>query len=484
MRACILAIVSCMLASSPALAQGWSGPFQLTGDTFADVNPATCPEWVASENTYLVWQTNRNGNWDIYSKPCQMMPGNGWGADQPVSIDSADDLNPAVAACNELVPDPASFWCVWERRESPLVGGIWASFNPASTGWQAPESVGRYIRTDGDSAKPRIIVIPDLGVDTAWVWVAWTCHDTDGWRIEYAHRAGGSWRGPYIAVTSPDPIHHVRLGRGHRDREYGCPLLVWERGGDIFYTEYVDTSWTTPAEMAHSDSLDRNPDVLSYCWTPLALGPWITWESTRDGDTAIYGTAMDTLSVGRRWCDTSAAGNNYTPCGTPAAYTATDWFEMAAVAWVSDRNGNNDIYAHALSDDAHVDNNPANDVNPTLTTMGLTQNWCVWQSDRTGNWDLFGSYVYNSGIEEAPNAEMRAPNAGPTIVRGVLSLPKGASSSPSASCLMDISGRRAVDLRPGANDVSRLSPGVYFVRLEPPAANRRPSAAIKIVLTR
>jgi hypothetical protein len=30
--------------------------------------------------------------------------------------------------------------------------------------------------------------------------------------------------------------------------------------------------------------------------------------------------------------------------------------------------------------------------------------------------------------------------------------------------LLDISGREMLDLHSGANDVSRLSPGVYFVR--------------------
>jgi hypothetical protein len=29
--------------------------------------------------------------------------------------------------------------------------------------------------------------------------------------------------------------------------------------------------------------------------------------------------------------------------------------------------------------------------------------------------------------------------------------------------LLDISGRKVLDLRPGANNVGRLAPGVYFV---------------------
>jgi hypothetical protein len=51
----------------------------------------------------------------------------------------------------------------------------------------------------------------------------------------------------------------------------------------------------------------------------------------------------------------------------------------------------------------------------------------------------------------------------PTVVRGVLSLPR--SLHPSlVSVLLDISGRRVMSLLPGPNDVRHLAPGVYFVR--------------------
>jgi hypothetical protein len=57
-------------------------------------------------------------------------------------------------------------------------------------------------------------------------------------------------------------------------------------------------------------------------------------------------------------------------------------------------------------------------------------------------------------------------------------------SSPSSLSLSDISGRKVLDLRPGANDVRALAPGVYFVRSEPSAASREPSAVTKVVVTR
>jgi hypothetical protein len=49
---------------------------------------------------------------------------------------------------------------------------------------------------------------------------------------------------------------------------------------------------------------------------------------------------------------------------------------------------------------------------------------------------------------------------------------------------LDISGRRVLDLTPGANDVSRLSPGVYFLR-GPETEEGRPVTAVRrIVVTR
>jgi len=80
----------------------------------------------------------------------------------------------------------------------------------------------------------------------------------------------------------------------------------------------------------------------------------------------------------------------------------------------------------------------------------------------------------------------------PTVVRGVLVLSELGTRSESSdnsvmsrAALMDVSGRKVLDLVPGANDVRALAPGVYFVRSEPTAVSRGPSAVTvrKVVLT-
>jgi len=75
-------------------------------------------------------------------------------------------------------------------------------------------------------------------------------------------------------------------------------------------------------------------------------------------------------------------------------------------------------------------------------------------------------------VADVPSGEEREAGA-PTLVRGVLFLQNGdctgerstrASVGLSPFCaLLDISGRKVLDLHPGANDVRALAPGVYFV---------------------
>jgi hypothetical protein len=60
----------------------------------------------------------------------------------------------------------------------------------------------------------------------------------------------------------------------------------------------------------------------------------------------------------------------------------------------------------------------------------------------------------------------------------------------SRAVLLGIGGRKVMDLVPGPNDVSRLAPGVYFVREQALGYSQRsdsplaPSAVRKVVVTR
>ncbi|HTW92928.1 MAG TPA: YncE family protein [bacterium] len=90
------------------------------------------------------------------------------------------------------------------------------------------------------------------------------------------------------------------------------------------------------------------------------------------------------------------------------------------------------------------------------------------------------------GVQETQNAKVRPTKCGPTVVRGVLVLDAVDSRQHAAqrADLLNVGGRKVMDLRPGANDVRALAPGVYFVREEPQAASSRPQAVRKVVVAR
>lgn len=80
--------------------------------------------------------------------------------------------------------------------------------------------------------------------------------------------------------------------------------------------------------------------------------------------------------------------------------------------------------------------------------------------------------IQGTGIEAAlPVAVAGTRRAG--IVRGLLLLPAGCGTGE----LFDTNGRRVLALQPGANDVSRLAPGVYFVNST--AGQARPVVVIR-----
>lgn len=87
--------------------------------------------------------------------------------------------------------------------------------------------------------------------------------------------------------------------------------------------------------------------------------------------------------------------------------------------------------------------------------------------------------VFGSGAEVLN----RRPGAS-TIIRGVLYAQKASSHKPQAALLLDISGRKVLDLKPGANDVRVLASGVCFVRERGDSREQGGAGVRKVVVTR
>jgi DNA-binding beta-propeller fold protein YncE len=88
--------------------------------------------------------------------------------------------------------------------------------------------------------------------------------------------------------------------------------------------------------------------------------------------------------------------------------------------------------------------------------------------------------TFHVGLQDvtaAPGGRTRLPQ---TIISKTLNIP-----GREAWTLLDISGRKVLDLNPGPNDVRALAPGVYFVRECSAVGGERSAASVrKVVLTR
>ncbi|HDQ99542.1 MAG TPA: hypothetical protein ENN51_04565 [candidate division WOR-3 bacterium] len=141
---------------------------------------------------------------------------------------------------------------------------------------------------------------------------------------------------------------------------------------------------------------------------------------------------------------------------------------VGRLLWTTTVGGDSDDFAHSLcltSDTGYI-------------AAGRTRSWGITQEDL---------YVVRfdrdrTGIGEMPQPGRVLSSPGPTIIRGVFNfagaghnpiLPGESGLCPRPAQLHDISGRKVMNLQPGANDVRHLAPGIYFIR---PAAGAGPDA--------
>jgi phosphoribosylformylglycinamidine (FGAM) synthase PurS component len=197
------------------------------------------------------------------------------------------------------------------------------------------------------------------------------------------------------------------------------------------------------------------------------------WNDGRN-DQQIYaarvtpqGTVLDPSGI---------AISNVADCWSPAvAFDGTNSLVVWMV-WGSDSAY--DIYgarvtpAGAVLDSGPVVRQEGNQWFPALARGNGGQlflgyaGWTGAVGGKTCNADrIWGELDPVPGVEERGRPDVSRPTPAATIVRGVLFLPTATGHGPRASSiLLDITGRNVKELRPGPNDVSRLAPGVYFVR--------------------
>jgi hypothetical protein len=396
----------------------WSADTALTSGAGAKVDPSLA---VADDNVHLVWEDSRNGyNSEVYYR---RSTDNGltWDTEQRLTNDNYMSRNPCVAVCGSNV------YLAWS---SDTVGREIYFQRSTDNGvtWVDRTRLTFDIQESWN---------PSLAVGGSMVHLAWRDWRDHSFEVYYLRSTdyGATW-----------DTAAVRMSGDLTTGSYN-PCLACTESGWTVQVIWWDTRHT-PFELYHRRSVDRGatwqPEVRLTTDTTGTYNPslavsdpnvYVTWE-------ALYGTSYLMYKYNRSY----GAG----PWSADTALTTTPayWSVSPCVA--------------VLGEGVHV----------VWTDFRDSEYGEIYyMRDTTGN---------ATGLAEAAGGCVR-PAAWASVVRGVLWL--GAGTTPqlgasdalglSRAVLLDAAGRTVMELRTGANDVRRLSPGVYFVRDAQAQAVRR-----------
>ena len=388
-----------------------------------------------------------------------------------------DSTDIAISTAPGWHSDPAiafngtNFLVAWMDYRNGAYGDIYATrVTPQGT---VLDPSGIPVSTDsGDQ------LYPTIAFDGANYLVSWM-DDRGGSDFDiYAARVApdGTVLDPSGILVSSASVYHSYPSFAFVGANY---LVTWMdyRGGSDYdiYAARVTPEGTVLDPAGIPVSADTNDQVypaVAFDGTNFLVS-WTDDRSDWQGD--IYAARV------------TQQGNVLDPTGTPVStvegekqypdvvFDGTNYL----VAWGDYRSGSTfDIYcarvtpAGVVSDSGPAVRQEGDQVGPALARGTGSQlflvymGWAGTVGGKTYNtsriWGAFGPFP---GVQEAPNAEVRTTRPLPTIVRGVLFLNGDCHRTgtvPKAG-LLDISGRKVLDLRPGANDVSGLATGVYFV---------------------
>lgn len=238
-------------------------------------------------------------------------------------------------------------------------------------------------------------------------------------------------------------------------------------------------------------AVERFNDGLSVVWEEF--------DSTRTHPYRI----MRRRQVGGVWQNEEVLAEADQPLSRPALdFGSAD--EDFAVGWDRDVNGNLEVQFYGGNGGGYL--TPGSSTAPVLAHLGSVWSYLFWEEDSLGRRDIYyhfyyfmsgwsrsslrtvfsitepvyapnclgalvvwtqgqtapykvmwGFFSYPIAVKEDPHVATNGSACSATVIRSVLSLPRAGGA------LLDISGRKVLNLKPGANDVRHLRPGVYFV---------------------
>ncbi len=415
-------------------------------------NNGWCLAATAGGTLQAVWWEGRDGNAEVYGK---RSTDNGvtWLPDENLSNDPDTSWAPSLAVSGSTVhlvyKDKSDGWGAFYRRSTD--GGAT---------WSADTALARFSSPIGGSMT--------CAASDSLVHVLWAVFHGAHTQVSYLRSLdrGITWL-PEVLLThdsarSEDPAVAVSGSAVH---------VVWfdtrNSEGDVYYERSLDHGATWGQETRLTGD-----SAIVYAATVAVVDSLVhvAWIDRRGGGYQFQIYYMRSTNWGATWEPEVRLTDNSGACMFPVL--AASGLNVH-IAWYDNRTGNYQVYYRNSNDgglnwtpELRLTQTSSSSSNPAIAISDDAVH-IVFCDDRSGDTEIYylRNPTGNVGVEEGltPDAGRSTPDA--TIVRGVLVLSGDCPRTGTVpKTLVDISGRKVLDLRPGANDVSGLASGVYFVR--------------------
>lgn len=454
MRVCVLSVLlSCLVASAFA---GWEPTVRLTTSDSATHNSMTPARSIAAGPTgfiHVVFYDNRTGSQQVYYKR-SVDSGSTWSADTLLSNGTGFKAEPAVAASGGYVH------AVWEDRDSGVynAGILYRRSTDAGVTWLAETLLALPAYNCRN---------PSVAAQDSFVHVAWA-DDSAGREIYYRRSTdfGATWSDKVKLTNDMQESWHASLAL--HDSFVHLAWRDWrDHSFEIYYKRSTDYGATWGADARLSGDLTNGS--YNPCIAADSGLVHVVWWDTRTTPYEIY--YKNSPDEGATWGDDVRLTDD-----TTGSYNMTVAVRGAAVhvAWEALYGTSFIMYKSSTDGGATWSTDTALTVTPDYwsvspcATMDGSDVHVIWTDFRDSE---YGEIYYKrklaggAGVEESPEQQASCSRRGATILAGA------ASTGRLASCaIFDAMGRR----------VSRVTPGVYFVR----EAHALAQAVRKVVLTR
>jgi len=340
------------VAKRPIGVGAFQTPVRLTTDKGDQCNPALAVS--AAGAVYVVWQDNRNGNWDIYASVCS--DGVSFSKEVRVTNSTHNEINPAAAIDHQ---SPSRVYVAWQDDRN----GNQDIYAASSTNAFATSTVSQITNNAADQKEPA------LAVDTGNVaYIFWTdtrngqadiyaaASNTAGWpNVPVVARLGEQTQ-PAVAAGAGTALHllWVDSSSGNKDVYYaslnGLPRSPVAGAGIVDDSSGADQ--TAPAVAC-------GPDQRVFaCWIDARH------TGATDTDTDLYVAELRSETAGTNILVGDGGTNSNQ--GDPAI--GVDRYGEPYVVWTDYRSTTTEIYSAATT---LIDPNPL-DSKTVVASVGAT----------------------------------------------------------------------------------------------------------------